>query len=87
MLQIRIPSIRNIGNLTLCTWYLIVAADNSIIEEIMRQPIIKKSYALLSSKSKAVRKEVCWVLSNLVAHSPDSAMKIFANELLVKRLV
>jgi hypothetical protein len=53
----------------------------------MKYPIIDNVYGLLFNDRKGIRREACWVLSNLSANSSNNAITLLSNEPLVKRLV
>jgi len=53
----------------------------------MRQPVLENICSLLNNDKKAIRREGCWVCSNLSAHNAETAVKILTFEPLVRRLI
>ena len=79
---IAVPSLRTLGN--------IFTASDDLVRVAIEQGVLQTFDKLLKHDRKAIRKEICWSLSNVTAGSPELIqicldMGLFDNVLEVMR--
>eukprot|EP01084_Bolivina_argentea_P219140 371735_1 len=76
-----LPSIRIIGTF--------MCGEDEITEKILKKGFLNCVELLLSSKSRAIRKEICWILSNIAGCDRNIIVQLldFNDALIIKLLI
>jgi hypothetical protein len=77
--SILIPTLRLIGNL--------LTGSSEQAESILEMDLLERYLALLGHEKDAIRREVCWGLSNLVSESKQCIGTLLNNSILIERLI